>query len=110
MIHHLLETEPDLAGSRGYRPASLMREGFIHCSETPAQALAVAARWFAGATRLIVWTIDEALVDAPIVREAGRDRPHERFPHIYGPLALEAVVARQVMVRASTDDAWVWPR
>jgi uncharacterized protein (DUF952 family) len=86
------------AGS--YRPASLDREGFIHCS-TYDQAAATATAFFAGRTDLILLCIDEARVTAPMRYEApaatapgaGRDpRAGERFPHLYGPLAPEAVV------------------
>jgi len=87
------------AGS--HRPASLEREGFIHCS-TYDQAAGTATKYFAGRTDLVLLCIDEARVAAPIRYEppasaappgVDRDpRADQRFPHLYGPLAPEAVV------------------
>jgi uncharacterized protein (DUF952 family) len=86
------------AGS--YRPASLEREGFIHCS-TYDQAAATANKFFAGRTDLVLLCIDEDRVAAPIRYEppapaspgvAPDPRADQRFPHLHGPLALEAVV------------------
>lgn len=83
-----------------YRPASLEREGFIHCS-TYDQAAATATRYFAGRSDLVLLCIDEARVAAPVRYEApvstspsdDRDpRADQRFPHLYGPLAPDAVV------------------
>ena len=102
------------AGS--YRPASLDREGFIHCS-TYDQAAGTATRYFAGRSDLILLCIDEARVTAAIRYEppapaapaAGRDpRADERFPHLYGPLALEAVV-RVVAFPCGDDGSFCLP-
>ena len=71
-----------------YRADSLQSEGFIHCSTT-AQIAATANRFYAGQTGLIALAIDENKVKASIRYEdfnAG-----DLFPHIYGPLNLDAV-------------------
>jgi uncharacterized protein (DUF952 family) len=84
------------AGS--YQPESLAREGFIHCS-TLAQTVGTANRWFRGRADLVLLCIDESRVAVPVRYEApapvgGRphERPDERFPHLYSPLALDAVI------------------
>jgi uncharacterized protein (DUF952 family) len=101
ILHITTEAEWRAAVASGsYRPASLDREGFVHCS-TYDQTAGTATAFFAGRTDLILLCIDEARVAAPIRYEppaptaagAGPDpRAGERFPHLYGALALEAVV------------------
>jgi uncharacterized protein (DUF952 family) len=74
-----------------YRGDTLASEGFIHCS-TPAQLRRVAETCFKGQSGLVVLRIDPERVGAPILWESppGSD---ERFPHIYGPLNVDAVIA-----------------
>lgn len=73
-----------------YRGDTLATEGFLHAS-TPAQLPTVASTFYKGRTGLIVLRIDPAKVKVPIRWEnpPGSD---ESFPHIYGPLNLDAVV------------------
>jgi uncharacterized protein (DUF952 family) len=82
------------APSGYYFSQSLDAEGFIHCS-TAAQLLAVANRFYWGQAGLVVLTIAADRVTAPIVYEAPAEAPAsaERFPHLYGPLNVDAVVA-----------------
>ena len=72
-----------------YSPESLSSEGFVHLS-TSAQVVGTANRFFAGRRDLLVLEVDP-----------GRLRPELRwedpgegqaFPHLYGPLAVEAVL------------------
>lgn len=69
-----------------YTTDSLDSEGFIHCS-TPAQVTFVADSRFRGETGLILLCIDPGLVEPEIRYEGEIDQ----FPHIYGPLNLNAV-------------------
>jgi len=75
------------AGS--YSADSLASQGFIHCS-TLAQVAATAGRYYAGQHGLVLLCIDAALVNAE-VRWENLDEHGNPFPHIYGPLNLEAV-------------------
>ena len=75
-------------GSGDYRPASLDTEGFIHCSTT-AQIAVTADRFYAGQRGLIALAIDPDQVQAPIRYEDFN--VGDLFPHIYGPLNLDAV-------------------
>jgi uncharacterized protein (DUF952 family) len=96
-----ITTQADWGAARAagsYRPTSLAHEGFIHCS-TPAQAVGSANKYFRGRTDLILLCIDESRVAAEVRYEppatiggAPDPRAGELFPHVYGPLELDAVV------------------
>jgi uncharacterized protein (DUF952 family) len=79
------------AGGTAYAPPSLASEGFIHLS-TVDQVLAVAAARYAGTPDLVLLCIAADRVSAPLRYETS-DRGAERFPHLYGPLDLDAVDA-----------------
>ncbi len=89
MILHICERLAwDQARSKGiYSPASLANEGFIHASR-PEQVLAVANRFYQKAADLLLLWIDVQKVQAPIYDEAADG---DLYPHIYGPLNLDAV-------------------
>jgi uncharacterized protein (DUF952 family)/nucleoside 2-deoxyribosyltransferase len=74
------------------RDQALAEVGFIHCS-FDTQLLKTAGRFYADAdeTQLVVLVIDPERLTAPLsVEQAGNG---EGFPHIYGPLNVDAVVA-----------------
>ena len=64
--------------------------GFIHCSYAQ-QVDGVARAFYRDVPDLVLLTIDTDKVEPDIRVESGGDE--ERFPHIYGPLAVDAVVA-----------------
>lgn len=74
-----------------YRAASLDTEGFIHCS-LPEQIARVANVWFAGQTGLVLLVLDPARLTPEVRFEPGTDKADELFPHVYGPLNLDAVI------------------
>ena len=80
-----------------YTAPSLDSEGFIHCS-TSEQTTDTANMFFRGQTGLALLCIDETRLKAECKYEApagpGLDDPRteNRFPHIYGPINLEAVI------------------
>ena len=90
-ILHLIDRASwDEAQSRGeHRPESLASEGFIHCSRDEEQMLRVARRLYPGREDMLVLELDTGRLEAPIKREPSRSG--EIYPHIYGPLNLEAV-------------------
>lgn len=71
-----------------YTVDSLDIEGFIHRS-TPRQVIRVANALFRGRHGLVLFCIDPEKVRAEISFERAESR--ERYPHIYGPLNLDAV-------------------
>ncbi|KUH37263.1 MULTISPECIES: DUF952 domain-containing protein [Streptomyces] len=83
-----------------YRPASLAREGFVHCSADAAGALAVAGAHYRDVPgTLLALVVDEELLTAEVRwEESGTDV----FPHVYGPLERSAVTA-VLEVRRGTD-------
>ncbi len=92
-IYHLLSQGGwKVFQSQGiYRPASLASEGFIHCS--PAIRVAeVANAFYQGQSDLVLLEVDPERLTARLVYEPALDRPG-MFPHIYGPLNLEAVLS-----------------
>lgn len=64
------------------------RDGFVHFS-TAAQVAETAAKYFAGATGLILVAVDAAAL-GPLLKWE-RSRGGALFPHLYAPLALAAV-------------------
>lgn len=67
-------------------------QGFVHCC-TAGQLAGVAERFFAGVDEpLAVLQIDTSKLPAEAVFEEAPGT-HERFPHLYDPLPVDAVVA-----------------
>lgn len=74
-----------------YEAASLPLEGFIHASADERQVQGVLQRYFAGQAGLVKLTIDTARLTHELKWELAPS-VNEEFPHIYGPLNLDAVV------------------
>ncbi|MFL6157047.1 MAG: DUF952 domain-containing protein, partial [Marmoricola sp.] len=69
----------------------LEQEGFLHASRAD-QWEGVRQRYYSGVTDpLVLLVIDTARLTSPLVVEEAPGSG-ERFPHIYGPLNLDAVV------------------
>jgi uncharacterized protein (DUF952 family) len=83
----------DAVAAGEYRVSTLGRtveqEGFIHAS-TAAQVAGVANAFYTAAEDLLVLVIDPEKLTAPLRYDLvpGADEP---FPHIYGPLNVDAV-------------------
>ena len=97
-IYHLaLRHAWEATGQEGepYRRSTIDRslddEGFVHCSYRD-QVQGVADRFYRGRTDVLLLTIDVSRVEAEIKTE-------NLFPHIYGPLPIEAVVRVQPVAR-----------
>jgi glutathione S-transferase len=77
-----------------YRRSTLGRHlddiGFVHCSFAN-QLQATADRFYAGRRDVLLLAIDPARLDAP-VRIEPAPGTGERFPHVYGPIPVEAVL------------------
>jgi uncharacterized protein (DUF952 family) len=71
-----------------YIAPSIDTEGFIHLS-TEEQVPRTLARFFAGQTGLLLLRIDPVRLASELRYEAAHG---ELFPHLYGPLELDAVV------------------
>jgi uncharacterized protein (DUF952 family) len=73
------------------RGRTLAEEGFIHAS-TAAQVAPVAEAFYRDAPDLVLLVIDTERVGPPVRYERVPGQP-DPYPHIYGPLNLDAVVA-----------------
>jgi uncharacterized protein (DUF952 family) len=74
-----------------YEDPSLAKEGFIHASEAQ-QVVGVLQRYFADKTDLVKLTIDTDKLKSQLVYEWSPS-VQEQFPHIYGPINLDAVIS-----------------
>ncbi len=73
-----------------YRGDTLATEGFIHCC-LPDQLVGVISRYFGGQTGLVVLRTRPDRLTSPLKWESPPGST-ETFPHVYGPLNLDAVV------------------
>lgn len=95
LVHICASADWALAKDRGeHRPESLDAVGFVHLS-TPEQVHLPANRLYAGRTDLLLLRIDPDRLADPIRWEPGVPTDPESmvFPHLYGPLPLEAVTS-----------------
>ncbi len=63
--------------------------GFIHCTK-PLQTMEVIPR-FKDVENVILLLIDVEKVTTPVIFEAAKSGRDGKFPHIYGPLNIDAV-------------------
>jgi len=89
--------------------------GFIHCS-TPEQVLLVANAFFRGRSDLVLLVIDPSQLESSVRWEpphsTGRLPDFTRnavFPHVYGPINIDAV-ARTVDMVPNATGTFVLPR
>jgi glutathione S-transferase len=96
--------------SGDYRCSTLGRTldevGFIHCSRR-GQVAAVANARYRGSPRLVLLVIDPDAVRAEI-RDEDLEGTGEVFPHVYGPLNVDAVVEVRPFV-AGPDGSFTAP-
>jgi len=91
LIYHILlpETWKLVRGRSFYEAESFAAEGFIHCSYKD-QLEGVLKRYYSDAGEVVVLTIDPAKLSSPLIVEPSTN--NELYPHIYGPIDLDAVV------------------
>lgn len=97
---HLVPREVWDARSSGseYVPEACEADGFIHCTDGEQEVIAVGNRYYRGDRRAyVVLSIARARLTAPVKYED----PARNFPHIYGPLNLDAVVDVRPIRRAA---------
>lgn len=104
-IYHLVPKSAwENAPAGPYRAPSLATEGFIHCSNA-AQVAWAANRFYAGEGELLVLVLDAGRLSSPVRDEdAGSG---EKFPHVYGPIDREAVIAVRPLGHGA-DRRWVF--
>ena len=98
IIIHLVSNDAWLAAAKQgvYHADSLSTMGFIHCSR-PSQIVDVANTFYHGQQGLVLLVIDPSKLVAelkwepPAEPEPTHARAGDLFPHLYGPLNLDAV-------------------
>jgi uncharacterized protein (DUF952 family) len=91
IFHITTREEWEAAKANGaYEAATQALEGFMHCS-TDEQVDGVLERYFAGKTGLVKLRIDREKLTSPLIFELATS-VNQVFPHLYGPLNIEAVV------------------
>ena len=100
MIFHITSRRAwnEAQGRGNHRPESLAIEGFIHCS-TISQVLPVAENIYKGQDGLVLLAVEPTLLSSDLKWEppSGGSPPPgvpegDLFPHIYGPINLDAIV------------------
>jgi uncharacterized protein (DUF952 family) len=88
LIYHITTVQEIERAARvgKYLPASFEVDGFIHCAYSN-QLRSVAEAKFRGKADLALLEIDSSRLDCPVVEGDAT------FPHIHGPLPMEAVTA-----------------
>jgi len=89
------------------RGRSLVEEGFIHCSFAD-QVEAIANRYYADLDDLVLLTVDPARLGSELVVEDPFSGAPQRFPHVYAPIPVAAVVDSTAWQR-QPDQPWVVP-
>jgi uncharacterized protein (DUF952 family) len=119
IIYHLVTESEFQAQVKGneYTPARFDHDGFIHCTSEPSALLAVANDYFSAVKEPVLVLIIEPDKLVPEVRFeapepiAGGGTSHLEhdllFPHIYGPLNLDAVIEMGVLRKS--DGMYQWP-
>jgi uncharacterized protein (DUF952 family) len=118
-IYHLAAEREFRAQVKGndYIPARFDQDGFIHCTGEPDTLLAVANDYFSDVEEpILVLVIEttklaaEVRFEPPALVEGGGTSHLEDaqlFPHIYGPLNLDALA--EIGVLRKSDGVYQWP-
>lgn len=88
------------------RGRSLDEEGFIHCAYRD-QFVGVANRFYSDLGELVILHVDPERLTAEVREEPAAEGSTELFPHVYGPIPTDAVIATTWWERG--DDG-VWHR
>lgn len=92
-IYHLAVAGEWDASEGEYRRSTLGRSldevGYVHCA-TAAQVQGVADLFYRGRDDVVLLTIDPERVGVPVRYE---EMGGQRFPHVYGPIPISAVVS-----------------
>jgi uncharacterized protein (DUF952 family) len=91
IVYHIVIPEVwEAFDTQLYRAASLATEGFIHCSFAH-QLDAVIKRYYSDAKSIVVLEIDTDRLMSRVLAEPSTGS--EIYPHIYGPINHDAIIA-----------------
>ena len=107
ILHITTAGEWEAAQADGkYRAPSLDSEGFIHCS-SPTQVTHVADWFYRDVPDLVLLCIDPHRLTSALRWEPSADNFAGDFPHVYGPIDVEAVT--KVVPWQRGDDGFELP-
>jgi uncharacterized protein (DUF952 family) len=117
MILHITSKQDwsDAQAKGEYIAPSLATEGFIHFS-TDKQAVNVANAFYRGRTDLVLLVVDESKLKRELKWEAPAGPPADNisqadlFPHLYGPLNLDAIASVLDFQPDSTTGTFTLPK
>ncbi len=94
LIYHIVlpEVWAEAKHRTFYEAESLATEGFIHCSYAD-QLDGVINRYYSGVPEIVVLSIDANKLTSPLVSEPSTNG--EPYPHIYGSINNDAIVAEE---------------
>jgi uncharacterized protein (DUF952 family) len=98
--YHLVPREVWQANSTEaeYLPEAYEVDGFIHCTDGESEVIAVGNRYYTTDERdYVVLVIARDKLTSPVKYED----PAQIFPHIYGPLNLDAVAEVRAVLRGA---------
>ena len=104
IIYHLVPADywRTISPTSPYLPRDFEKDGFIHCTRGLVKLLQVANTFYRDVPgEFLLLELDERQISADVKYEDG-------FPHIYGPLNQDAIVAIYVMSRRE-DGAFELP-
>ena len=91
IVYHIVVPEVwEAFDTQLYRAASLETEGFIHCSFAH-QLDAVIKRYYSDAENIVVLEVETDRLMSRVLAEPSTG--NEIYPHIYGPINRDAIVA-----------------
>ena len=117
-IYHLVTKSEFRVQVKGneYIPARFDQDRFIHCTGEPDTLLAVANDYFSGVEEpVLVLVIETARLTAEVLFELpapveGSGTSHleetQLFPHVYGPLNLDAVTEIGTLLKSAGAHQW----
>jgi uncharacterized protein (DUF952 family) len=83
-------------GATTYAPERFAEEGFVHCTDGEENVLRVGNTYYRTDPRpYLVLVLDVERLHSPV----RYDDPSQIYPHVYGPINLDAVVAVRRVVR-----------
>ncbi|HEX6279735.1 MAG TPA: DUF952 domain-containing protein [Pyrinomonadaceae bacterium] len=97
-VYHIVLPEKwaSVKDGSSYEAESLATEGFIHCSHDQ-QLDGVIKRYYSDAPELVILKLDSDKLTSKLVSEPSTGG--EIYPHIYGPINLDAVVSAEARTK-----------
>ena len=102
-VFHIAHRDDWNAAAPEYRIKSLQTDGFIHCSDAR-QVIPVVNRFYKGQEGLVLLAIDTSMLQANLRYDEVLGE-EERFPHLYGALNRDAVIAERAL-RPGSDGSF----